>query len=376
MDFSFTDDQLTIRDLARGIFEKELTPERIRACETGPEAMDRPLWSTLAEAGLLGLVAPADLGGMGFGIAEACVFLQEVGRAVAPIPALPAIVLGALPIAAFGTPAQRQRWLAPLASGSTILTGGLVDAGASGRGALGTTAVCDGAGWRLTGEKRFVPAAHLAERIVVCATAAAGVGTFLVDPHAEGVTLVRHEMSNRQPLFTVKLSDAPVDPSGLLGGDDGTVDPRWLYERAVVATCATHVGVAERVLELTSRYVSEREQFGVPIGSFQAVQHRLADAYIDLEAMRWVTWRATWMLSGRATASREVAVAKFWTAEGGSRIADAAQHLHGGIGADIDYPIARYFLWSKALELSLGAATPHLAELGQELARTGPLEAS
>jgi alkylation response protein AidB-like acyl-CoA dehydrogenase len=373
MDFSFTDDQLTIRDLARGIFEKELTPERITACERHPEAMDRSLWSTLAEAGLLGLVVPADLGGMGFGIAETCVFLQEVGRALAPVPAIASIVLGGLPIAAFGTTAQRQRWLVPLAAGRTILTGGLLDADAPGRG---TTARRDGAGWRLTGEKRFVPAAHLAERIVVCATAPAGVGAFLVDPHAEGVTLVRHEMSNGQPLFTVRLSDAPVDAAALLGSDGGTFDPRWLYERAVVATCATHVGVAERVLELTSRYVSEREQFGVAIGSFQAVQHRLADAYIDLEAMRWVTWRAVWMLSHRATAPREVAVAKFWTAEGGSRIADSAQHLHGGIAADIDYPVARYFLWSKALELSLGGATRHLAELGRDMARSGPPEAS
>jgi alkylation response protein AidB-like acyl-CoA dehydrogenase len=147
-----------------------------------------------------------------------------------------------------------------------------------------------------------------------------------------------------------------------------------MYERAVVATCAMQVGVSERVLEVTSDYVREREQFGVPIGTFQAVQHRCADCYIDLEAIRWVTWRAVWMISRGVPATREAMVAKFWAAEGGVRIATAAQHLHGGIGSDVDYPTHRYFLWSKALELSLGSAMPQLARLGRELAQTGPQE--
>jgi alkylation response protein AidB-like acyl-CoA dehydrogenase len=113
-------------------------------------------------------------------------------------------------------------------------------------------------------------------------------------------------------------------------------------------------------------------QFGVPIGSFQAVQHRLADCYIDLEAMRWVTWRAAWRLAERLPATRETLVAKFWAAEGGARITAAAQHLHGGIGVDVDYPIHRYFLAAKALELGLGGATQQLARLGRDLARTPP----
>jgi len=122
------------------------------------------------------------------------------------------------------------------------------------------------------------------------------------------------------------------------------------------------------------RNIRERVQFGVPIGSFQAVQHRAADCYIDLEAMRWTTWRAVERVAEGLSATRECAVAKFWAAEGGARIAAAAQHLHGGIGVDLDYPIHRFFLRSKALELLLGGAMPQLARLGRDLAASGPVE--
>jgi alkylation response protein AidB-like acyl-CoA dehydrogenase len=132
------------------------------------------------------------------------------------------------------------------------------------------------------------------------------------------------------------------------------------------------LGVSERALDMTARYVRERVQFGVPIGSFQAVQHRAADCYIDLEAMRWTTWRAALQVAEGHPSARECAVAKFWAAEGGARIAAACQHLHGGIGVDLDYPLHRYFLRSKALELALGGATPHLVRLGRDLAESGP----
>jgi hypothetical protein len=172
------------------------------------------------------------------------------------------------------------------------------------------------------------------------------------------------------------LAGARVDAEDLLGGDAraGAAVARWMHERALVAVCATQVGVSERALELTSAYVRERVQFGVPIGSFQAVQHRAADGYIDLEAMRWTTWRAAWKLAHGLPAGRETIVAKLWAAEGGARIAATAQHLHAGIGVDVDYPVHRYFLWSKALELTLGGAMPHLARLGRDLAQSGAQE--
>jgi alkylation response protein AidB-like acyl-CoA dehydrogenase len=146
---------------------------------------------------------------------------------------------------------------------------------------------------------------------------------------------------------------------------------RWIHERATVAVCATQIGVCERALEITAEYARERVQFGVPIGSFQAVQHRCADCLIDLESIRWTTWRAVSRLARGLPAAREATVAKFWAADGGARIAST---VHAGLGVDLDYPIHRYFLWAKSLELELGAAAPQLVRLGRDMARTGPQE--
>jgi alkylation response protein AidB-like acyl-CoA dehydrogenase len=137
----------------------------------------------------------------------------------------------------------------------------------------------------------------------------------------------------------------------------------------MVALCALGVGVAERALELTAAYTSERKQFDKPLGSFQAVQQRAADAYVDVEAMRVTMWQAAWRISEGLEAEREVRIAKFWAAEGGQRVVSSAQHLHGGMGADIDYPLHRYTLWSKWIELAFGGATPTLARMGEVLAR-------
>jgi alkylation response protein AidB-like acyl-CoA dehydrogenase len=378
MDFGFSEEQKSLQQLAREILEKEVTPERLRAIESETEWFDRPLWSTLAEAGLLGLAVPEDLGGMGYGILETCMLLQEIGRVVAPVPALPALVLGGLPIAAFGTDEQKKKWLPSVMSGETILTAALLDAESSDVTMPATQARQERAGWRLNGCKLHVPAAHLASRILVPATTTDGAGIFLVDPREKGVTLTRHETSTGEPLFTTDLYDVALQADDLLGDDStcGGDTAAWMHDHALVALCATHVGVAAKALEITSGYVSQRVQFGVPIGTFQAVQHRAADGYVDVEAMRWVTWRAAWKLSHGLPATRETMVAKFWCAEGGSRVVNSAQHLHGGIGVDLDYPVHRYFLWSKALEISLGSASPQLARLGRDMARTGPEELS
>lgn len=370
MDFGFADDQLALRDLAREILAKEVTPERLKAAEASADGIDRALWATLAHANLLGLGVPESLGGSGLGFLELCVLLSEIGRAVAPVPVLASLVLAGLPIAGLGTPEQRERWLPRLARGEAILGAALADADSE---RPSTRVRAEGAGFVLDGLERLVPAAHVAERVLVPARTEGGVGLFLVDPRGPGVTLTRRRTSSGEGVCDLKLSGVHVGVDALLGGAPlpaGAI--AGLRDRALVAVCALQLGVCERALEITGAYVSERKQFGVPIGSFQAVQHRAADAYVDLEAMRWTTWRAAWLLSRSESALRETAVAKFWAAEGGARIAVSTQHLHAGIGVDLDYPIHRYFLWSKRLELALGSATPQLARLGRDLARTGP----
>jgi alkylation response protein AidB-like acyl-CoA dehydrogenase len=362
MDFEFSEEQTALRDLAREILEKEVTPDRLKQVEAGGDGFDRALWDRLSEANLLGLAVPEAQGGMGMGLLELCVLLVEVGRTLAPVPVLPTLVLGGLPLARFGSAAQQERWLAPLAQGELVLTGAL-------GGDDAVAARRDGDGWRLDGTLQQVPALRLAGRILVAAEG--GEALFLVDPGAPGVGLVRSATSRGEPVYQVTLSgvavssDETLESPGIAG---------WVAERAAVGIAALQVGVSERALEITTGYVNEREQFGAPLGALPAVQHRCADAYIDLEAMRWVTWSAAWKLSEERPAGRDAQVAKFWAADAGSRIATATQHLHGGMGVDLDYPIHRYFLWTKALELALGSATHQLVDLGRDMARTGPQE--
>jgi hypothetical protein len=371
VDFTFNDDQRAIRDLARGILEKEVTVERLRRLERIGEWHDPSLWKTLADAGLLGLVVPTADGGMGLGLLELCVFLHEIGRVVAPGDFLSTLV-AALAIAEHGGRAQRSELLAAVTAGEATLTLALVDARSSDPTRPDTSAEPDGRGWTLSGEKRCVPGAAAARGMLVPAARGDDVHLFLVDPDAPGVVLAGQRLSSGESVFTVTLNAVRLDESARLDGGSAAV--RRLYESALVTHCALQLGVSERALEMTAHYVRERMQFGVPIGSFQAVQHRAADCYIDLASMRWTTWRAAWALAESRPAGRACAVAKFWAAEGGARIAAATQHLHGGIGVDLDYPIHRYFLRSKALELGLGGAMPHLARLGRDLARTGPAE--
>jgi len=370
MDFQFSDDQNAVRDLARGILEKEVTVERLKRLEREDSAHDRALWATLAEVGLLGLAIPAEHDGMALGLQEVCIFLLELGRVAAPGPFLPTL-LGSLAIALDGTEAQKRDWLVPVAGGDCVLALALVDAESSDPLRPGTRAERDGRGWVLTGTKHWVSAADLAGRILVPARAGDDILVFLVDPAAAGVTLAVHGTSTAETAFTVTLAGAHVADADVLPGTDAA---RHLYESTLVAHCAMQLGVCERALDMTARYVRERLQFGVPIGSFQAVQHRAADCFIDLESMRWTTWRAVERVADGLPSTRECAVAKFWSAEGGARILAACQHLHGGIGVDLDYPIHRYFLRSKALELALGGATTHLVRLGRDLANSSPAE--
>jgi alkylation response protein AidB-like acyl-CoA dehydrogenase len=362
MDFRPTEEQTALCELAREILAKEATPERLRAAERSPEWFDRELWARLADANLLGVAVPEAQGGMGMGFFELCALLSELGRAVAPLPAVPTLAMGGLAIARFGSEAQRARWLPPLVRGELVLSAAL-ETGAPVRAAR------DGTRFVLEGSRKLVPAVHLAERILVPARVEGGPRVFLVDPSAPGVSTLRHVTSRGEPLFGLELAGVRVADEDAL---DGPGIEAWMTERALVALAATQVGVSERALEITTAYLRERVQFGAPLGALQAVQQRCADCAIDLECLRGVTWKAAYELAQERPAARDAWIAKFWAAEAGSRIATATQHLHGGMGADVDYPIHRHFLWSKSLELSLGAALPQLARLGRDMARTGP----
>ncbi|OBG36137.1 acyl-CoA dehydrogenase [Mycobacterium alsense] len=368
MDFSFTEEQETVGKVARQLFEHRCTPERLTDLEsdlkTGGARYDQALWRELASSDLLGIALPESVGGSGGGFLDLGVLLAEVGWSVAPVPVYATLVLGADTIARHGDSAIQQRYLPKVADGSAILTAALAEPGNSDPAAPRTTARAVGDAWILDGAKELVPAAQLADAIVVVARAQdepAGPGLFVVDTPTDGVTVTPASTTNGEPHADVELAGAAGRRLAGPGGADAVAS---LYARALVGLCAMQVGVAERALKIAASYTSEREQFGRPIGSFQAVQQRLADAFIDVEAIRWTTWHAAWLIAEGRPAARAAAIAKFWAAEAGARVVASAQQVHGGMGIDVTYPLHRYFLWAKQIELSLGSAPQQLARLG------------
>jgi alkylation response protein AidB-like acyl-CoA dehydrogenase len=371
MDFTYSDDQEAVRDLARRILGENTTHEGLRELDLAKTWFDPSLWSLLAEAGLTALALPESVGGGGMGFQEVCLVLQEVGRAVAPVPLLPTAVLAGAPIAEFGSDAQHEHWLRPVAEQQAVLTAALEEVGGADPTRPKLRAVRDGACWRLDGEKICVPAAHLAHGIVVAArTAEDACGLFVVERDASGVSLETQFTTNHEPHSRLRLDGAAVSAVGLLGEPErGTQMIEWLLLRARAALCAVQLGVAEEALRRTAVYTSERKQFDRPIGSFQAVAMRAADAFVDIECMRASLTLAAWRIAEGLPAETETSAAKWWACRGGQRVVHTAQHLHGGIGSDLDYPIHRFYLWSKQLELSLGGASRQLEILGDLLMR-------
>jgi alkylation response protein AidB-like acyl-CoA dehydrogenase len=378
MDFAFSDEQQELRELARKILGDLATNERLKDIEARSPVFDEDLWRELGRSNLLGLAVPEAHGGLGFGAFELFMLLQEIGRAVAPVPVYATALLGALPIERFGSDEQKSKWLPKVATGDAILSAALVELGADEVTHIQTTATAHGDRFVLNGEKTLVPAAQLADRIVVPARLKNGerdgddVGLYLVDPASDGVEIVPQTTTDRQSYAHLVLNDAEAEPLPDTG--EGSAALRWLADHATVGLCAMQLGVAERALEMTADYARERIQFDRPIGSFQAVHQRAGDAFINVEAARLTFLEAAMLVTEEASGERTddaVAVAKYWAAEGGQFNAYACQHLHGGIGIDVDYPLHRYFIWSMQIEHSLGCASQQIQNLGVRIAERG-----
>lgn len=370
MDFSYREEQQSLRELAAQILGDRVTDSFRREFARSGECYDRTLWKTLAEAGLLGVAIAEAHGGAGLGLTEICLVLEEQGRTLAPVPLLATLVLGAMPVQEFGSAVQRAALLPRVASGEILLTAALEET-AGGDPLLPTVkATANADGWRLRGVKACVPYGAQAHAILVSArTGRRSVGVFLVDPQAKGVRIEAQATTSGEPQAQVKFSNVQLSAADVLGDPANGADiVRWMIERGHAALAAEQVGLMAEALRRTATYTRERVQFGHPTGSFQAVQHRLADGFIDVEALRSVYLRAVWALESGIPATAEVAAAKWWAARGGHRVTHTAQHLHGGVGSDVDYPIHAFFLRAKQIELALGGAAPMLARIGEQLA--------
>jgi alkylation response protein AidB-like acyl-CoA dehydrogenase len=386
MDFIFDEEQTAVQEAADGIFAGMVTPDRVHQVEATDERFDRELWAELARADLLGLPVPEAHGGGGLGMVEVALLLEAHGRSVAPLPLWATLVLGAMPIAEFGSVAMTGAVLPGVAAGEVVLSAALADVAADiavgGRGdpsvtaSTASTAATDGGGMVLSGSAFAVPFAHVADLVLVPAVVGrggaggAGIVVAAIDPRAPGVTVERAVTTNREVHPHLHLDGVVVGPDDLLAGGDPSQGRRilaWMLNRAWTGLCALQLGVVEAAVTQTAAYLNTREQFGRPLSTFQGTMLRTADAAIDTESIRVTLWQAAWRLDNGLDADRAVTVASWFASEAGQRAVFATQHLHGGMGADIGYPIHRYFLWGKQIELLLGSPSAQLARLGRQV---------
>ncbi len=373
MNFDLSEEEAAVKELAGQILSEATSFEQTRKVESDDEGpgFDRSLWAQLAESNLLGLSISESLGGQGFSFLALCLMLEAAGRNLAPVPLLESIVYTALPIQQFGSEALKKDLIPKLIRGDLLLTAALFEVGAEASSRSAKTravAMAEGA-HRLSGEKVCVPFASAADKILVSASSDDGLGLFLISPDAAGVSLDRQATTAHERQFVVGLDDVSVRGDDVLaapGRGESVLD--WLEPRAMTALAAIAVGAAEEGLRQTAEYTRTRKQFGREIGSFQGVSLRAADAYIDVEAMRSTMWQAAWQIDNRESPMKAAAVAKWWACMGGHRVSHTCQHLHGGIGADIDYPIHRFFLRLKHVAMTLGGANEQLSILGALMA--------
>ncbi len=370
MDFAWTDDQQSLQGLAAQIFADTCADETLRQFAESGQAYDPALWSLLGEAGLLGLGVPEEYGGTGFGMTEIGLLLEEQGRVLAPVPLYATLALVARPLALWGSEAQRRRWLPRIASGDLIATAAIEEAANAQPECPAVKGRAHGDAWVLEGAKTAVPYGAEAGLILLVADLEGrGPSALLLDASQPGIVISRQTTTGAEPHAQVAFAGVEVGADDILGlAEPGEEIVRSIIRHGRVGLAAMQLGVTASALHRTARYTSERIQFGRPIGSMQAVQQRAADGYIDLEALRSTTMHAAWALDHGCADDAGIAAAKYWAAMAGHRITHTAQHLHGGIGADITYPVHRYFLRARQIESALGGASLMAATIGQALA--------
>jgi alkylation response protein AidB-like acyl-CoA dehydrogenase len=375
-----TEEQHAIQAAARTFLTREITRERWQAWATLAEGYDRSFWDATAALGWFGYGVPARDGGQGASLLELGLLMEECGRAAAPLAIFGAVV-GALAVVGMASPRQRREWLPRLVSGERQVALAVAEAEAEHNPrALATRARRTRAGsYRLSGEKRYVLQAVTAAAFVVAARDGVGVSTFLVPKEAGGVHVQPTATfgGDRQSIVTFDGVDLP--PGALLGRRaQGWRALETIQHHATALLCADMLGGMQAVVEMTARYAAERTQFGVKIGTFQAVQNMAAEMAIAAEGARHVVYQALARLAAGRPARRELAIARAWTARSYPAITLTAHQIHGGAGYVVEHELHRYSARAKAAAIMLGTADHWLDVLAEELRLDGaaPLDRS
>jgi alkylation response protein AidB-like acyl-CoA dehydrogenase len=385
VDFAFDADQQLLRTSARAFLEQHCPPSLVRGLFEDPRGENESLWKDIAQLGWLGLPLAEEHGGSGLGMVETAIVLEELGRAAFPGPYL-STLLAAHAIAEAGTPEQREQWLPAIAAGDVRASVALLDADLDWdpRATAARAERRAGGGWSLSGLKRIVPWGHVANVLVVPARIAErrgapradgstdGLSLFLVDMGAPGLKLsplVPIDLSARWS--SLRMESVPVTPNQVLGelGEAGPL-MEALLRWGAVAAAAEMLGAARRCLEMSVEYAKVREQFGQPIGAFQAIRHACAEMLMEVENAHAATYYAAWALAARAE-DHEVAasVAKAYVGDASRKVCGSAIQVHGGIGFTWEYDLHLYFKRAKGLEPLYGDADHHRELITRRLAR-------
>lgn len=369
MDFNISDEQKSVQQLAQQIIGDFTEVDKLKAVEATQERFDCDLWMALAEAGLLGLDISESHGGMGLGFFSLAMLCEEVGRCVAPVPVIPVLVSAGATLARFGTDGQKDAYLPGVASGKTLVGAALEEYGNDDPAQPAATAEAVEGGYSVSGTKIAVTNAANASRILLSARAGDELVMLLVDPQAAGVRLNPQVVTSGETRSELVMNGVQVPAEDVVArGAEATNAATWALAATRTALAAYAVGLCDKMMRITGQYTSEREQFGRAIATFQAVSHRVADCYIDIECLRLVTQQAASLIDQGRDAADAVLMAKIWCGDVTHRVSQAAQHCHGGTGVDRDYILFRYCLAARQVELSAGNSASLTGQLGGRIA--------
>lgn len=375
MDFVFAEEQELLRKMARDFLTTMCPKKLVREMAKDERGYPISLWKRMAELGWMGLVIPEEYGGTGGSLLDLAVLLEEMGRACLPGPFF-STVLGGQCLLEAGSDEQKRELLPKLARGNLILTLALTEPnGKHTADAIQTKAIPKKKGtFTIQGRKLFIPDAHVADYIICVARTGSmergmdGITLFLVENKSLGMkcTLLKTIAGDKQ--CEVLFENVPVPESNIIGeSSKGWYYIQRITEKATIARCAEMVGGAKQVLEMSVNYAKDRIQFNRPIGSFEVIQHTLADMFIDVEACSMITYDAVWRLSNGLSSSQEVSMAKAMVSEAFKKVATSAHQIHGAIGFTEDHDLPLFFKRAKAWELSFGDANFHLDRIAEEV---------
>ncbi|PKN81576.1 MAG: acyl-CoA dehydrogenase [Chloroflexi bacterium HGW-Chloroflexi-9] len=369
VDLGLSEQQELLKNAAREFLENECPEQHVRDMEEDDKGYSPVLWQQMAEQGWQGLLIPEEHGGAGFDFLDLSVLLEEFGRALVPGPFMSTVLGGAVPIMEIGSDAQKAEFLPKIASGDLIFTLALTEPSARfDEVGVQAKATVSGNEVSFTGTKLFVPDANVADYMIVAGRSGKGVTLGIVATAQPGVKVTQLQTIARDKQCEVVLDGAKGQLLGADGAGWAALQP--VLQKYTVAECAYLVGLSQMDFEIAVDYAKERVQFGRPIGSFQAIQHKCADMVTDVDGSRFIMYKAAWAISsGQPAKDTSIAVnmAKAWCSEATRRVVAHGQQIHGGIGFTKDYKIQLFFRRQKRAELAFGDADFHRELVAQQL---------